>query len=104
MRTGLLGRVGRDVCRHWQGRLSLASSFWIQGVALNVLLALWSFELAQSTRDLTSDRIRVVFLVTQAVVCVVSVWQWVGVWRASGRKKTHLFARLARGQTSLSRS
>jgi len=94
MRTGLLGRVGRDVCRHWQGRLSLASSFWIQGVALNVLLALWSFELARSMRDSTTDRVRVVVLTTQAVVCVVSVWQWVGVWRASGRRKTHFFARL----------
>src|SRR6188768_1842111 len=93
-RFKLAHRIGRDVCRHWQGRLTLAASFWIHGVGINVLLALGLFELALWMRDSTLSCITALGRAAQALICVVSVWQWVGVWRASGRRKTHFFARL----------
>jgi len=93
-RFDLLRRVGRDVCRHWQGRLSLAASFWVNGVGINLVLGLSLFELARWMRDSTLGRIQVLAWAAHLLLLVVGVWQWRGIWRASARAKTHRFARL----------
>lgn len=81
-------RKGLYLTRHWRGQLSLFKSFWLDAIALGVVI----FPLAalasgligahfQRQPGLAVILIEVVFVVP---VCIL-VWSVVGSWRAAGR-------------------
>jgi len=82
------------VCRHWQGRLSLARSFWVNGLGLSIAIELWALELARWFLDSTTGPLLALIITYRAIASVLGVWQWVGIWRASGSANVHGLARL----------
>jgi hypothetical protein len=93
---GRLGKPFRELWRyfgqHWSGQLTLARSFWVNGVALHLLLTLWSLQLARYMRDANTNNLRVFVVGWIACLALVGVWQWVGIWRAGA--KSHVVARV----------
>lgn len=78
----------RYLVEHWRGRHSLARSFWLNGLAANLVavavLAPMALVVAGPARN--SPPAMLVGLVTMwGVAVVVTVWQVVGTWRAADR-------------------
>lgn len=74
---------GGYVGRHWRGQLDLARAFWVNGVALTlVLAALFFYVVAPFARTIGRDGLIVLGLIT----VVIAVWQLVGLWRAAGQR------------------
>ncbi|HWZ87470.1 MAG TPA: hypothetical protein VNW92_01435 [Polyangiaceae bacterium] len=93
-----LRRTFRYLKRHWDGRLSPGKSFWLRGAGLNVLLMIFIHLLQRWLVDRTLREIRVVSVLALCVLGCISMWQWVGIWRAVGRRRIGPVARwLARG-------
>lgn len=71
---------------HWRGELSLARSFWINGILLNFVIGFASAIFS----DAISGHLRpnfsfVAFMFAIAVVLLsIPVWQLVGIWRSAG--------------------
>lgn len=93
-----LRRFGRYLCRHWSGKLGLARSFWVNGVAVHLFVLLGASALARYLNDARTSRILLVMLGGSVLVAAVQIWQAVGIWRAGAKGKAHPFAALlARG-------
>lgn len=76
--------------RHWRGQLPLATSYWLNGIALVLLFV--AIYVAISLVDIT-DYPR---LISVAIICiwpltvVAQTWLSVGIWRSAGRySKVH---------------
>lgn len=78
------------IARHWRGELSLAVSFWVNFVALNLLLLAARPVLQQELVALSLDddprwMARFALLNVVFVYGIIYPWQLVGVWRAARR-------------------
>jgi hypothetical protein len=78
------------VSRHWRGELSLPVAFWINFVALNLLLLILRPVAEQALVALAMDddprfMARMALLHVAFVYGLVYPWQLVGVWRSAGR-------------------
>ena len=78
------------IIRHWRGELSLPIAFWINFVALNLLLLLMRPVAEQTLVSLSFDddprfMARVALLHVGFVYGLIYPWQIVGVWRSAGR-------------------
>jgi hypothetical protein len=76
--------------RHWRGELSLAVAFWVNFVALNLLLLAGGPFLQQELVALSLDddprwMARFALLSVVFVYGVIYPWQLVGVWRSARR-------------------
>lgn len=77
---------GSYLGRHWRGHLSLARTYWVNGVIANIIvtvlgLLLLSLEqLGQSLRI-----IAVGFIAFFALFLIIRGWALVGIWRSAGR-------------------
>ena len=69
--------------RHWRGELPLSVSYWANGVLGTVLvvLAIKGLAAIQDTIDLRLTAI--ILLLVFAAAPVVTVWQYVGIWRSA---------------------
>jgi hypothetical protein len=79
-------RHGNWIVRHWRGELSLAASYWLNGFLGNiaaVTLAAVLGLLLQNSREpwLSLAGIAAVW----GFLAVVTVWQYLGVWRSASR-------------------
>lgn len=80
----------RYIIRHWRGELSLPIAFWVNFVALNVLLLLLRPGVEQVLVSLSFDddprqMARIALLHLGFIYGLVYPWQIVGVWRSAGR-------------------
>jgi hypothetical protein len=78
------------IARHWRGELSLAVSFWVNLVALNLLFLAARPLLQQELMALSLDddprwMARFALLNVVLVYGVIYPWQLVGVWRSARR-------------------
>lgn len=78
------------VVRHWRGELSLPIAFWVNFVALNLLLlalrpGVEHVLLSMSLDDDPRFMARMALLHVGFVYGVIYPWQIVGVWRSAGR-------------------
>lgn len=89
--------------RHWRGDLGLGISYWLNGFLLNIAgLAIVGAYVAYS-RSATDDGLVKSFVILNGIIVlmiVLSVWQYVGVWRSAskspGRGGSRLWAVLAK--------
>jgi ATP-dependent protease ClpP protease subunit len=79
---------------HWRGDLSLARSYWINGIAFNVVLNVGAAALGSALTGQSVDH--VLFLTPILVVLVISLalWQLVGIWRSASRSSEQTGRRL----------
>ncbi|SVC71703.1 uncharacterized protein METZ01_LOCUS324557, partial [marine metagenome] len=82
--------------KHWRGNHSLSKSFWVNNVALNVLLAIfvayWTFAGPRTEDPVFLARVILTFSVAGYVL--IYPWQFVGLWRSANRytiEKTRTF-------------
>lgn len=93
--------TGNYFARHWRGELSLARSFWLNVIAVNVSVNLIWTGLLQNVR-LTSIIGSAVYIIGYwSFALLLAIWQFVGVWIAAkiyflrgGDKGNALLARL----------
>lgn len=75
--------------KHWQGQYSLAVSFWVNTVLVNFILSLpFSFLFIGLLQAGEGNLFLRVLLNYQLFHIFVSVWQAVGVYRASARSES----------------
>jgi hypothetical protein len=85
---------------HWRGDLSLARSYWINGVALTIALNVGAAAMDSFLSEQSLDH--VLFAVPPLIVLVVALtlWQAVGIWRSAtrsgGRTGRRLWPNLAK--------
>lgn len=80
-------RPAAYVLSHWRGELSLARSFWVNNVLLNVLAGGVIGAVQNAPwQDLELQASSAVWLLGAMIIVPISVWQVVGVWRAAARQ------------------
>ncbi|MCA8838469.1 MAG: hypothetical protein K8963_11565 [Proteobacteria bacterium] len=96
-RKGLVPAVVNYVVRHWRGELSLAVSFWVNGILIGIVaivmhellgLVLRVNFLSPQTPDVLSMNLGVafaLFLYETLLLLPLMIWQTLGIWRAAGR-------------------
>jgi hypothetical protein len=90
------------ILRHWRGELSLPAAYWGVGFLLTLAVVLIALGYGAATRvaNLSPFAAGVANVTFLSFVCVLTVWQLVGVWRAAGNHirggKRKLWAVLAR--------
>jgi hypothetical protein len=73
--------------RHWRGDLTLAQAYWGVGLLLT-LVALWLAHLFGSWLEkaqLPIPALGMTLFGFLSLLCVMTVWQFVGIWRAAGK-------------------
>lgn len=73
------------IARHWRGEHSLGLAFWGYGIGLSLLVSVVSNIAGASTAfgDLGPRLVGARMLTIYALAVVMSVWQWVGIWRSA---------------------
>lgn len=76
--------------RHWRGELSLPVSYWLNGLLANVAVAVAVFAInSVNFREEYNPAIGLLSLTAiWSVLCIVTTWQVVGVWRSATKYKT----------------
>jgi hypothetical protein len=68
---------------HWRGDLSLARSYWLNVILLSALFGVGGTLLEQPLSEQPVANVATVGLALIIVAAVVTVWQFVGVWRSA---------------------
>ena len=74
--------------RHWRGELSLAVSFWVNGLFVSVILPGFLFGFANgyaSGDDRSLKAVAVITLIPLLYVSLIWIWSAVGIWRSASR-------------------
>lgn len=77
------------ILKHWRGEYSLAFSFWVNVVAVNLVLTLplkWASVDYGVADPLTATRVHMVLIGAHVLIFP---WQFVGLWRAARRHRAH---------------
>jgi len=71
--------------KHWQGKLSLATSYWINNVLLNIIFVVVIAAML-NTVDLTTGTVwgPVAIIVMWILSFFLTIWSLVGLWRSAG--------------------
>ncbi|MCM2678649.1 hypothetical protein [Echinimonas agarilytica] len=72
------------IVKHWRGELSLATSFWINTVGLNVIFR--AVEALLSETSLVDDSVltaQIILVSTFVHTVVVYPWQMIGLWHSA---------------------
>lgn len=82
--------------KHWRGGYSLGVSYWLIGICIGLLSALFSWFVTELyLMEPWSATIQLAMLLAPVVMlCALTVWQAVGVWRSAGwsiaiNRRTH---------------
>lgn len=77
------------IARHWRGELTLATSFFVNGVLVNIAFNLAIFAL---TSFIDAIQIPIGIPIAMGaiwlIVICVAIWQFVGIWRSAGKHST----------------
>lgn len=76
--------------RHWRGELSLAKSYWVNGVLIGLVVgvAVVALGFAVNRRGEAQPVVWMATLITTwVIVALFSMWQTVGVWRSASNYK-----------------
>jgi hypothetical protein len=84
----------RYIVRHWRGDLSLGISYWINGVLLSTIVAVPAVIMASADITEYPRLILAGFASLFLLGILLSVWQYVGIWRSAGRSMRVLRRRL----------
>ena len=80
---------GSYIARHWNGELSLGTSFWVNCVVISLLFTLLvfvvGFAFARASLGLLLGLLWPLF----ALSLVIAVWQLVGTWRSAENHKLY---------------
>jgi len=84
----IVNSIIRYIGKHWRGEFSLARSFWLHGIAIDIAwqlvtsFAFKPFDNIMSVRALRGD----MWIVwsQMAILIPLLIWQMVGTWRAAG--------------------
>jgi hypothetical protein len=78
------------VQRHWRGELTLAQAYWGVGLLLSLIAAGLSYGFGQwlGEANLSPVGVGVALVLFLSSLCVVTVWQLLGIWRAAGHQMT----------------
>ena len=68
---------------HWRGELSLAQSYWVNGVLVSILLTVGLTVAEQPLSSLGVETAATTFVFLLVSFLAIWVWQWVGVWRSA---------------------
>lgn len=87
--------------RHWRGELSLATSYWVNGLLAGIFTVAAVAALTTLILRIRSNHVALMVAVSMwGVVLVVTLWQLVGIWRSASRPgadgKTSRWAGLAK--------
>jgi hypothetical protein len=101
------GKRSNYLVRHWRGELSLAKSYWVNGVLLSVALnlgfALLETPLARSGFDLQTGAVAGLLFI--GLLAAITLWQLVGIWRSATRSARtsgrRFWPRVAKGLVAL---
>jgi hypothetical protein len=71
------------IARHWRGELPLVKTYWVNGVLLtfSILLAMRGLQQMQDSMSLKT--IAGLSVLVSTLIVIVSIWQFVGIWRSS---------------------
>jgi hypothetical protein len=69
--------------RHWRGQLSLAQSYWFNGLGLTLVLRLLQTVIGRFLEKISMGGGSIILISTSAAISVVTVWQFVGIWRSA---------------------
>jgi hypothetical protein len=72
--------------RHWRGELTLATAYWGVGVLLTLVAigVAYGFGAAVGAANLSPVTGGIAMVCFLSFLCVMTVWQLVGIWRAAG--------------------
>lgn len=89
------------IIRHWRGELSLAQSYWINYVLLEIILSFSIFTVCSIATSVNRGSLRLIQIATLIIVATIPVyiWQIIGCWKSSRRQekktKKYFWPRLA---------
>lgn len=93
------------VVTHWRGGFSLGRSYWVNGVLISSVIRMVDMKLEQILRDLSTATGLLVSIVLISGLSLVTLWQFVGIWRSATRTATEsgqrLWPGLAKGAVML---
>jgi hypothetical protein len=74
------------VLRHWRGELTLAQAYWVVGflLTLGAVLASNAFGAWLEQARLSPVALGLVLTSFLSLLCALTIWQLVGIWRAAG--------------------
>lgn len=76
---------GSYLQRHWRGQLPLARSYWVNGVAVNIILTIAALVATGFGTSRYLQAFAWAFLGLIALTIVLRTWSLVGIWRSAGR-------------------
>lgn len=68
--------------QHWRGDLSLAQSYWVNGVVIGFLFNVFSYVIL-TAGDPTSKGFILLLIFMIPLIVFVASWQFVGIWRSA---------------------
>lgn len=71
------------IARHWRGDLSLARSYWLNGIVLSAVAVIALRIVLESIRTANKEARLIVALAVLIAFYVLCVWQFVGIWRSA---------------------
>lgn len=79
-----LSRDDSYVSRHWRGELSLGLSYWVNGVLISIVSALFVVGIVDKSMDVpeSGGDVAVRYIIFGALE-ILFVWQMVGIWRSA---------------------
>ncbi len=72
------------ILSHWNGSLSLAKSFWINGFILNIVFAI-PLVIAELSINKLSQTAATLFLIYFVLYIIYYIWVNIGIWRSSSK-------------------
>jgi len=104
-RPPLLLQVGNYFVRHWRGELSLAVSFWINGILAYLCIAVIGEFKMDLMRDVDLRTTAAASILLYALSLLVTFWLVIGIWRSAskhaGRGGRKVWASLAKLMVAL---
>ena len=66
---------------HWQGKQSLRRSYWVNTLAINLLLN-FMLLVTQAAFNVPHEAVSIFLTMT----LIIAIWQFVGLWRSASKK------------------
>ena len=74
--------------RHWRGELSLAVSYWVNGVLASLAAFSVAYALASLIFQMHTDYSPAIYWISVwLAIFLITLWQVVGIWRSANNSK-----------------
>lgn len=75
--------------RHWRGELSLAVSYWVNGLLASMAAYAIVYTMASLILQMPTDYSPAIFWISAwSAIFLITMWQVVGIWRSADRAKS----------------